>query len=119
MLSEGSFYAFLAVAAVSDHSVCVGRSCLSPTAALFLLGWLWHLFCLIFQFIFVNFEQPWKKGSKLAGYFPRILLCCAVCLDKHQKRSDLGSMGSAEHTNLKQISGQTDFGQPREKAAAS
>lgn len=56
--------------------------CPSPAAALFLLGCLWYLFCLIFQFIFTNFEQPGRKGSKLAGYFPHILYCCAVCCDK-------------------------------------
>lgn len=73
-LSKDYFYAFLAVGAV--WGVCP-----SPAAALFLLGCLWYLFCLIFQFIFTNFEQPGSKGSKLLGSSP-VLHYSAVCFDK-------------------------------------
>lgn len=65
----------------SFRSVC-GPICPSLAAALFLLGCLGYLFCFIFQFIFTNFEQPGRKESKLAAYFPHILYSCAVCLAK-------------------------------------
>lgn len=37
----------------------------SPAAALFLLGCLWYLFCLVFQFILTNFEQPGEADHGL------------------------------------------------------
>lgn len=65
-----------------QFQISVWAICPSLAAALFLLGCLGYLFCFIFQFIFTNFEQPGRKGSKLAGYFPHILYSCAVCLAK-------------------------------------